>query len=711
MKKDLHIFIDSVIKDKEKRTILIQGWGINSKSKQPLIPIVKMLSTVEDSDVQTKLRKDVNAIYELQDDTQCGFFITVKVRRFFGPLRIDFSDGIDSKRISFNLKRSFHTANEYGSIFSNVFGKMRRGISYMQRNGLKNTLKKIKETKNNITLYEQWIQENEQDDPKIIKKEIEEFALKPKISIVMPVYNVDEIWLSKCIDSVKNQYYENWELCMADDCSPKPHVRPLLEKYAAEDNRIKVTFREKNGHICEATNSALSLATGDYVGLLDNDDELAPFALYEVVKCINDNPTVDLIYSDEDKIDANGKRMDAVFKSDWSPDILMGTNYICHFGVYRRSIIEEIGGFRKGYEGAQDYDLVLRFTEKTDQIMHVPRILYHWRMLETSTAVNQDSKDYAFEAGRKAVQDALNRRGIKGSVSHGPGLGLYEADYEVMKEDMVSVIIPTRDGYEDLKKCIDSIVQKTTYANYEIIIADNGSRDERVLALFEQYKNELKEKLTVFPIDIPFNYSKINNEAVKIAKGKYLLFLNNDTEVIAPDWMRKMVSYAQFDRIGAVGAKLCYADNTIQHAGVIMGLGGVAGHSHLNYPRNDFGYFGRLAINCDYSAVTAACMMVKRSDFDAVGGFNEELTVAFNDVDLCLKLLQLHKNNVYLHQVELYHYESKSRGLEDTIEKQARLNQESSYMYQHWKNYIDNDPYYNPNLTRKRWDYSPEIKS
>lgn len=710
MKKDIQFFIDSVMKDDEEHKLIIQGWCLNVKNKKIPTITIKGNHNIKEFEVSSKLRTDVNQIYNLDSDSKCGFLVTIVVEKWSGTIRLVFSVGEESRRANFDLKKKYHLTNEFGSPFSHSYIKLKRGINYLKRNGLKNTLKRLKLEKacSNV-LYEQWIDENEEDNIEKIKKNIEIFNYQPLISILMPVYNVEEKWLRKCIDSVRNQYYANWELCIADDHSSKSYVKPLLEKIEKEDSRIKVLYREENGHICEATNSALSMAEGEFIGLLDNDDELSLNALYEVVKKLNSEPQLDLIYSDEDKIDKNDRRTDPTFKPDWSPDLLMGTNYICHFGVYRKKIIDMIGGFRKGYEGAQDYDLVLRFTEKTNQIGHISKILYHWRMLETSTAVNQDSKGYAFEAGKLALQDALNRRGITGTVTHAAGLGLYNVKYDIIKTEKVSIIIPTRDGYEDLKKCVDSILLKTVYPNYEIIIADNGSQEIQTKQLFEVYEEQYADKVSVIPIDIPFNYSEINNIVARQAKGRYLLFLNNDTEVIVPEWINTMVSFAQFDRIGAVGAKLYYEDNTIQHAGVILGLGGAAGHGHHTFPKGDFGYFGRLEINCNYSAVTAACMMVKKDDFEKVNGFNEELIVAFNDVDLCLKLLELGKQNVWLHQVELYHYESKSRGYENTVEKQERFAKETEYMYQHWGRYIDNDPYYNPNLTRKTGDFSFRI--
>lgn len=507
----------------------------------------------------------------------------------------------------------------------------------------------------------------------------------------------------KCINSVLDQTYDHWELCISDDASTDPAIRKCLESYQAKDDRIKVVFRQENGHISLATNSALEMAEGEFIALLDNDDELPPFALYEVAKVLNVHPELDLIYSDEDKIDADGNRFDPHFKADWSPDTLMGNNYISHLGVYRTRIVKELGGFRKGYEGSQDYDLVLRVTEQipADHIYHIDRVLYHWRTIPGSTASNGEAKSYIYDSGVKALTDALFRRNIKGSVRPGRISGFYEITYDVLQEDLVSVIIPTKNGYEDLKTCVDSIIEKTSYSNYEIIIADNGSTDPKMQELFAEYKHQLKDRFIVELIDIPFNYSRINNLAAKKANGKYFLFLNNDTEVIEPDWMTAMVSYAQFDRIGCVGAKLFYPDDTTQHAGVLLGIGGVAGHALNNYDRTHCGYFGRLVIDVNYLAVTAACMMVKAADFNAVNGFDETLEVAFNDVDLCLKVYELGRYNVYAHQAELYHFESKSRGYEDTPEKQRRFAGEIKKMQDKWPSYIAHDPFYNDNLTKE----------
>ena len=698
------IYIDSILRNGNNNSIVISGWALDEETKTvPSIHVEGFDGIVQISYVY---RGDVNALHKLASNVSAGFQIELDGNQSQNDvIQLVFEGNHHTTKKEVNLNQKFPLVPGTEGKWLKRWQRVRRGLGYIRRNGLISTYRRLKMDQapgKSVQDYQVWISKNENWDVEAIQKEIQNFKYQPKISILMPVYNVEQNWLEKCIQSVQNQFYPNWELCMADDCSTDESVRPTLEKYAQSDERIKVVFRSENGHISRATNSALEIATGEFVALLDNDDELAPIAFYEVVKALNENPELDLIYSDEDKIDMQGNRFDPAFKPDWSPDLLLGTNYISHLGVYRRSIMNEIGGFRPGFEGSQDYDLVLRFTEKTtaQRIHHIPKVLYYWRILPTSTAADQSTKGYAFEAGLKAVQEALVRRGIKGTAHHAAGNGLYDVEYEVLSTDLVSIIIPTRDGYDDMLRCLNSIVAKTSYPNYEIIVADNGSTDERMEKLYAKFKGQLGERFRVESIDIPFNYSRINNLAAQKVKGKYLLFLNNDTEVITPGWITKMVSFAQFERIGMVGAKLYYPNQTIQHAGVIVGLGGAAGHCHHTYPKGDFGYFGKLEINVNYLAVTAACCMIRKADFEQLGGFEEKLTVAFNDVDLCLREYEAGHDNVWLHGVELYHYESQTRGYENTPEKKARFDQETKFMEDRWGKYIANDPFYNPNLSR-----------
>ncbi|WP_424767317.1 glycosyltransferase [Paenibacillus sp. sgz302251] len=606
--------------------------------------------------------------------------------------------------------------NKNGFTFRSLMLLMKKSIRLLKTEGWRGLAKKNisflhspLDSGIKATDYDQFIKLSERSDQEWEKMKASalSFRYKPLISILVPVYNVDERWLRDCVDSVKNQVYPNWELCLVDDCSTKTHIRPLLNELASSDNRIKVKFRTENGHISLTSNDALEMANGEFVALLDHDDELTLDALYENVALLNKYQDADMIYSDEDKISEEGEIHSPFFKPDWSPDTFLSQMYTCHLGVYRTKLVREIGGFRKGFEGSQDYDLVLRLTEKTNKIYHIPKVLYHWRTIADSTAFDSSAKNYAFVAGLKAIQEALDRREEGGLVNPIPNYpGQYLVKYPVVDEPMVSIIIPTRDGHEILAGCLESIFQKTTYNNFEVIIVDNGSTDVKTFELFKEWKTKVNERFKVLELDIPFNYPKLNNEGARIADGEMLLFLNNDTEVITSTWLESMVGQAQRESIGAVGAMLLYPDNTLQHAGVILGIGGWAGHSHKGFPMNSPGYVGRLLLNSNYSAVTGACLMLKKKDFEAVNGFEETLSVACNDVDLCLKLLNNGKYNLVLPDVRLYHYESKTRGYEDTPEKQERFKREVQYMNDNWAEYMNNDRFYSPNLTRAREDFS-----
>jgi O-antigen biosynthesis protein len=531
---------------------------------------------------------------------------------------------------------------------------------------------------------------------------------QPVVSIVMPVYNPPLAFLRAAIESVLAQAYPHWELCIADDASDDLEVLELLSQFAAQDSRIKVTFRERNGHISAASNSALELARGEYIALLDQDDLLAPEALYEVVALLNQHPQADLIYSDEDKLNDQGQRVQPFFKPDWCPDSFLSRMYTCHLGVYRRSLVEAIGGFRTGFEGSQDYDLVLRLTEQTQQIFHLPRVLYHWRHHASSAASSTTAKPYAATAAQRALLEACQRRGepAREVVVNPETPGVYLVRYQLQHHPLVSIIIPTRNLGSVLDQCLQSIFEKTTYPHYEVILIDNGSDELETLQLIADWETRQPDRLKCYSLNIPFNYSQINNLAVSEAAGDHLLFLNNDIEVIAPDWIEAMVEQAQRPSVGAVGALLLYPDQTVQHAGVVLGIGGVAGHSHKYFPNGQTGYFSQLAAVNNYSAVTGACLMCRREVFEQVGGFDESLAIAFNDVDLCLRIRQAGYNNLSLPHARLYHHESRSRGTEDTPEKRSRFYYELDYMKQKWADLLQQDPCYSPHLSLEREDYS-----
>lgn len=564
----------------------------------------------------------------------------------------------------------------------------------------------------NDVQYQKWLRQNypRPQDFNRIRVQTLALAYQPLISIIVPVYNPEKQFLHQAIASVVDQIYPHWELCLVDDCSSQPDVKTILEGYCQKDRRIKVVYHQQNQHICRASNSALEIATGEYIALLDHDDRLAPHALSEIVKLLNQHPEADFIYSDEDKIDRQNIHQDPFFKPDWCPDSMLSRMYTCHLGVYRRSLVEEIGGFRVGFEGSQDYDLVLRLTEKTDHIFHLPQVLYHWRIHPQSTAANSDTKPYAALAAQKAIQEALNRRQEPGKVVMHPNFaGVYTVRYDIPERKLVSIIIPTKDLADTLNTCLKSIFNQTTYPNYEVIVINNGSVEPQTFQCFKYWQEQEPQRFRFYDYDIPFNYSQINNYAVKQAQGDYLLFLNNDTEILTPDWIEAMVEQSQRKSIGAVGSLLLYPDDTVQHAGVVMGIGGVAGHSHKNFPASVPGYISQLVSTNNYAAVTAACLMCRREVFEQVGGFETELAIAFNDVDFCLKLLNHGYRNVYLPHVVLYHYESKSRGHEDSPAKQARFAQEVDYMQQKWSEICDRDPCYNPNLSKSHEDYRLKI--
>ena len=558
-------------------------------------------------------------------------------------------------------------------------------------------------------IYQLWIEKNEPKEKDLEEQRSKKFVYEPKISIIVPLFNTPKLFLIDMIESVLNQTYSNWELCMADGASKGPHVKEVIEYYAKGDSRIRVKFLDENEGIAGNSNEALSLATGDFIALLDHDDTLAPFALFEVVKALNENPEADFIYSDEDKISEKGdKRFYPHFKPDWSPDTLRSYNYIAHLAVIRKKIVDEVGGFREGYEGSQDYDLILRVIERTQRIEHIPKVLYHWRSHLSSAAHGEKTKIYAYDSAKKALNEHINRMGLHGEVYDGLFFGPYQIKYHIDRSPTVSIIIPTKDKVDVLKRCITSILQKSFYKNHKIFVVDNQSIEPETFKYYKELENEPKVKILYY--NKPFNFSAINNYAISQIDSEYIIFLNNDTEIISCDWIEAMLEFAQRKDVGAVGALLYYPNNTIQHAGVILGLGGVVGHSHKYLPRNTAGYMGRAKIIQNLSAVTAACLMTKKEVFYKVNGFNENYSHAFNDVDFCLNIRRSGYLIVYTPYVELYHHESLSRGYEDTKEKKIRFKNEIDNFQRKWKDFLTKgDPYYNPNLTLDREDFSIRI--
>ena len=547
--------------------------------------------------------------------------------------------------------------------------------------------------------YIDWFPANELFDKQVAEQRKHKFKNNPKISIVVPMYNTPKKFFEELVDACIRQSYTNWELCLADG---SPEENRELKKIYEKDKRIKYSFLGKNEGISGNTNEALKMVTGDYIALLDHDDLLSDYALYFVVECINNHPEVEFMYSDEDKIDEKGNRYDAYFKPDFAPDTLRCQNYICHFSIFKKELMDKLGGFRSKYDGAQDYDIFLRMSEITepDKIRHIPRILYHWRVHSESTAkLDSNAKNYAFDNGVVAIQDHIDRLGLKGIVTPGEVGGTYRTDYEVIGNPKVSIVIPNKDGKDILKVCIESVLEKTTYPNYEIIIVENNSTSKEIFKYYTELEKNEKIKVVKYE-EKGFNYPAIINLGVRSASGEYVVQLNNDTELITPNWLELMLGFCQRKDVGGVGVKLYYPDETIQHSGIIVGLGGVAGHRFKEVPKGGHGYFAKETMIENLSAVTAACIMNPKSVYEEVGYMDEGFAVAFNDVDFCLKIREKGYLIVYNPFVEFKHYESKSRGTENTPEKIKRFQGEIARFKERWQDFLDEgDPYYNINLS------------
>ncbi len=521
-----------------------------------------------------------------------------------------------------------------------------------------------------------------------IQTQIASFWYKPKISIILPVYNGEECWLRVALESVFAQYYSNWELCICNDGSTAAHVAEVLKEYDALDSRIKVKHLPQNRGVAAASNQALELAVGEYVGFLDHDDWLTPDALFEVVKLLQ-TTQADLIYSDEAIMEEHGAVVYQAYRPDWSPDMLFSHPYFVHFNVFRIELVRQIGGFREHFPVSQDYDFILRFTAKTDRISHIPRILYHWRQVNSSAS--HTNQNQVMKLSKQALVETLAERGIVAVVEDGLDFNLFRVRRLISGNPLVSIIIPTKDKVHFLQRCVESILKKTTWPNYEIIIVDNNSTEQ---ATFDYYRTvENQPRIRVLFYNQPFSYAALNNWAVNFANGSHLMFLNNDTEVLSREWLTAMLEHSQRREVGVVGAKLLGIDGRIQHGGVIIGLNGLADHGHRGFAGDSPGYCHTLKMIRNYSAVTAACLMMRKVLFQEVGGFDEQnLPVTYNDVDLCLRLRSKNYLIVYTPYAELYHYESISRGY--VIDSR-----EAWYMRTHWKTCLEtSDPYYNPNL-------------
>ncbi|MGN8886371.1 glycosyltransferase family 2 protein [Blautia sp. HCP28S3_G10] len=682
----------------------IRGWAV---AKEPVrIQIFDENKNKIQAEILRTERVDVEQLYEEMDNKdKSGFFVELTNLKGKILYMVFYAGNTKSVHIV-HLQRAV--------VLSKKIEKYaKKGLKYWKNQGsaalVDKMVSKVKTASTREIPYQKWIVRHLPGSKELERQRREKFEYQPKISIVVPLYKTPEKYLRQLVDTVKEQTYPNWELCLSDGSGENSPLTSFLKKLEAEDERIRVVYNEKQLQISENTNAGIEIATGDYIAFADHDDELTPHALFECVKALNKNRDIRLLYSDEDKMSMDGhKFFQPHFKPDYNPDLLCTVNYICHLFVVKREIIDKVGVFRSEFDGAQDYDFIFRCVEAVDpsEIYHITKILYHWRCHEDSTAENPESKTYAFEAGKRAIEEHYRRTGINAEVLQGEFLGLYRTRFIRDHDPLISIIIPNKDHIDDLKRCMDSIDQKSIYKNYEYIIVENNSTDEKTFQYYKELEAQ-NPKAHIVYWDREFNYSAINNYGVSFAKGEYILLLNNDTEIINEDCLEQLLGYCMRNDVGAVGARMYYEDDTIQHAGVVIGFGGIAGHCFVLQPRGTTGYCHRIICAQDYSAVTAACMLVKKSAFDEVGGLTEELAVAFNDIDFCMKLRQAGYLIVYNPYAELYHYESKSRGLEDTPEKVARFNKEMQIFERRWPDIMrDGDPYYNPNLTLKSQDFS-----
>ncbi len=716
---EIKYYIEQTIYNNE--IISIDGWGFAASviDMQKIDSVPVELSVInEDGQQETivlkrKYRADVNENFGLEKSKkEFGFEVKWKnTQKNKGIYTVVLKGGKTSEKFIVECNKLVDQAREENRKYENFFDMLKNRDEelfiddwhYLVNFGWKKYCDRIKKRfQDTEEVYNVWRKKYIPNARKLKKQRAEKLDYEPCISIIVPTYKTPEKFLKEMIDSVRNQSYENWELCIGDGSVTEDTVKNVVESYQKKDKRIKMLCLSENLGIAGNTNAALSIATGDYIALLDHDDILAPDALYEVVKWMNEHykDETDVIYTDEDKVSFDLKDyFEPHFKSDYNLDLIRSNNYICHLFVAGKSIVDQVGGFRKEYDGSQDYDFILRCIEQSKHVEHVPKVLYHWRCHPGSTAANQESKMYCYEAGKRAIEDHLKRMGEDDcQVVMTEHLGFYHVIYPIREQKKVSIIIPNKDQKEILERCIESVIQKTDYKNYEIIIVENNSTTNEI---FEYYKTiEQRENIRVVIWKDKFNYSAINNFGVRYANGEYLLFLNNDIEVIRENWLSEMLANVQRKEVGIVGAKLLYPDNMVQHAGVIIGMGGIAGHPLSRHPADDCGYFARGIIQQNLNAVTAACMLTKKEVYEKVNGFEEKLAVAFNDIDLCLKVRKAGYLIVYDPEALLYHHESISRGKEDTLEKRNRFEGEVDYMAKKWKDVLEKgDEYYNPNLS------------
>lgn len=704
---DSTVIYEVDVKQLLETQLVVQGWFVDMLGADRIFVQDEKQRKI-DCEIYRTVREDARVRYAdyIEKNHEVGFTIRIPREAIHtSKVCVCFVSRFGEKNFWIDVKEMQRESTKAGRLYNALRpGKFNENMEYIREHNLGNFVDHVRRTvSEEYSNYSLWVKNHRPDRAEIQRQQKHKFVHRPKISIVIPLYHTPVKYLKQIVDSIVAQSYENWELCLADGNSDQT-VEKYIRSHYRNEKRVVYRHLSENKGISENTNAAIALASGDYIMLSDHDDIVEQGALFEIVKAINENPELDLLYTDEDKISMDGKiYFEPNFKPDFNPFFLESNNYICHIFVVRTSIMKQIGGFRKEFDGAQDYDLILRCWEATsaDRICHIPKVLYHWRCHPNSTAANPESKRYAYEAGAKALDEHFARRGVKAHAEITHNLGIYRIHREVIGHPKVSVIIPNKDHIEDLEKCLSSVTEKTTYDNYEILVVENNSTEQETFAYYkEMTKRYPKTKLLTWERE--FNYAAINNFAVRQALGEYLLFLNNDVELITENWMEQMLGICQQPEVGIAGVKLYYPDETIQHAGVIIGLGGVAGHIFSGVSRYEPSYVGRAIMSQNLSAVTAACMMMKRSVFEQVEGFDEKFQVAFNDVDLCMKTTQSGYQIVFTPDVELYHYESKSRGAEDTGNKQSRFYQEVYRFENKWPDILEKgDPYYNPNLSLK----------
>ena len=699
--------IDVLKRDGED--ILLQGWCIDTMRQDQMSLTDEKGRKIDCTANYRIVRSDVIQEEGLEPDYACGFVIEVPRKKVCcSKMVLKFWNDLTSKQEVIDMKEFDYKNSVRGRVLNVLKRENKvRNLQVLKSRGVGGFVDFVKEEiYTESEKYAYWWKKNQATAKELKEQTAHRFAYEPKISIVIPLFNTPEKYLKELIDSVVAQSYGNWELCLADG-STSPKTGAYIKKHYNSEGRIVYRKIEENLGISGNTNFAISMGTGEFIMFCDHDDVVAPNALYEMVKVINEKPKTDIVYTDEDLINSDGTvHSSPRFKPDFNFDFLRSINYICHIFLVRKSLIDRVGMLRKEFDGAQDYDFILRCCEQTEHIAHVPKVLYHWRAHDNSTAGNPESKQYAVDAGKRALEEHYRRMGYEAVVENTGIFIVYRTIMKVQGNPKVSVIILNKDHMEDLEKCVVSIEEKTDYPNYEIIVVENNSELPETFAFYEELQRRYSN-VKVVTWDGPFNYSAINNYGAEYATGDYYLMLNNDIEVISPGWMSEMLGYCQREDVGIVGAKLYYSDDTVQHAGVVVGVGGFAGHVLTRFRKGETGYFGRLVTIQDTSAVTAACLMIKKSIYQLIGGFDEEFVVALNDIDLCLKVRALGQLVVFNPYAELYHYESKSRGFEDTPEKKARFKKEIKRFREKWGEILSKgDPYYNPNLTLVRGDCS-----